>query len=191
MKYPSKQGPYETAVAAYLRHALPLDRYPFVSQLGRTDVTLRFTPDGAVRTNTKRTPGTTKSVDFAIAHDDGETLTVFLTTHKFTRVAGGHQDNQWEDVVQLVAAATRCIISGNTELLLEALPKLGIVAEGRAIHFEPVALLDGDFFTGKVVPVPAVIQGDTDHVLAYLQTFVPRVWPPVEHLPPEAIDALA
>lgn len=175
-KNATKSMKYEKTAAAYIELRRPKVR---VLQLADKDTKLsvRFDRDGVARVNTPANKEKySKDADLAailITSDDA--ATVFLISHKFARVGGGHQDNQWVDASQFLEYACQNPLEADAPCAqLQELARKALDAPGVRVAWEPALILDGEFFAGAPNSMSGTFRGrpcfvgDTDAFVSHL-----------------------
>jgi len=144
-KNATKQGLYEPIAGAFIaeRAMVPV----LVLAHADTKLSLRFSPAGEVGVNQKAADPFSKDADLAIVVA-GEKVKVFLISHKYARVGGGHQMNQRGDAAKFLAYGTvakreHSDIPSLRELASKALHR---DIQTEAFEWEPGLVLDGEFF---------------------------------------------
>jgi hypothetical protein len=165
---------YEATAGAFIENRVPGVR---ALCLASTDskLSVRFDKTGKAWVNTKAGKDLSKDADLAIVVPTGEhTATVYLASHKFARIGGGHQDNQKADAHTFLTNAIKCQPGASP---LAELNKLAAAALGDphlTITWEPALILDGDYFATAPADLATTFQGkpvligDTDSFVAAL-----------------------
>lgn len=176
IRNPTKSNPYEIATTIHMRNLLNGEEYPVVAQTSEMAVNLRFGANGEVKIGPGRAKSFSKSADLIVLHQNELTITIYIFTLKFARVAGGHQDNQLNDVEEFIGNSERSLMQSEchkaiVDHLNTKLGSRGIQLEGKEVLLIPGAILDGAFFAGCNIPhTPVSIIGDADDVAASIRT---------------------
>lgn len=110
-----------------------------------TSLSIRFDENGKVSINMPgKTDRYSKDADIAVIVSKADITTVYLCSHKFARVAGGHQDNQLKDSAKFLRFALR----NAGKPIRELSDHLGL--SGKKVEIVPTLLLDGEFFESRI-----------------------------------------
>jgi hypothetical protein len=175
-KNATKSMKYEKTAAAYIELRRPKVR---VLQLAdkSTKLSVRFDRDGNARINTPASKEKySKDADLAaILRTSADAATVFLISHKFARVGGGHQDNQWVDASQFLEYACQNPLEADSPRdQIQELAGRALDAPGIRVSWEPALILDGEFFAGAPNRMSSTFRGrpcfvgDTDAFVSHL-----------------------
>lgn len=146
-KSATKRSRFESVAAAFVRSRT--DRPTLqLSQAGNS-LSLRFSSTGEIAISTSKNEGHSKSADLAIIIETEGKVKVVLAGHKFARVSGGGQDNQWNDATTYL---NNGLIASNRHKDIPELRTLVSKALGRELSpeefiWEPALILDGEYFT--------------------------------------------
>ena len=171
IKNPTKTNPYEEVAAKYLRLKLSEESFPVVRQTNSLRTQIRFNDSGDVKIGPGRSQSYSKSVDLLVIEKRGEKLVVYMLSHKFARVAGGHQDNQANDVEEYLRNSSKAFLRPEVleALYLELVRVCPSVLEGHdlnTIDFVAGAALDGEYFAERNFEHPGgTLIGSTDRIL--------------------------
>ncbi len=103
-KDPGKMKIHEQTAAEYLENMFP-DLIRSFSTLPSGGKNAKYI-DPTKKIITEKKPAGTKSLDFTWVA--GDTDIICFAAHKFTRESGGHQDNQFNELVRLLQAFKGC-----------------------------------------------------------------------------------
>ena len=143
-KSATKRSRFESVAAAFVRSRT--DRPTLqLSQAGNS-LSLRFSSTGEIAISTSKNEGHSKSADLAIIIESEGKVKVVLAGHKFARVSGGAQDNQWNDAATYL---NNGLIASNKHKDIPELRTLVSKALGRELSpedfsWEPALILDGE-----------------------------------------------
>lgn len=147
-KNATKQGIHEPLCVALINNRTSAHVQAFRlkgGDHGDRSLSIRFDNSGKIYIN-KSGKGDTysKDADIAIRVDDAKGHKIYLCSHKFARVGGGHQDNQLKDSAKFL----RFALLSNSKSIPELSSFVGL---GAARHeIVPALILDGDFFSGQI-----------------------------------------
>jgi hypothetical protein len=147
-KNPTKQNIYEPTVAAYIQEKAGTPVLILAS--ARNKISVRFSANGEYDVSGKSKDKFSKDADLAIIVPNGDGIKVFLASHKYGRVPGGHQDNQKKDAAAFLAGADSALRNHKDIPELRELvgKSLGRNIPKSKFSWEPALILDGDSFKG-------------------------------------------
>jgi hypothetical protein len=174
-KNATKGMKYENTAGAYIERHTPGTRVLCLRDAGNK-LSVRFDAAGTAWINAPVRNEFSKDADLAAIRKTGEhTAVVYLISHKFARIGGGHQDNQKADAYTFLTNAARCPASDTS--LTNELRKLAAGAlndPALTIEWEPALILDGDYFASAPNDLAATVNGhpafvgNTDAFVAHL-----------------------
>ena len=146
-KNATKRNRFESVAAAFVRSRTGLPTLQ-LSQAA-TSLSVRFSSEGEITLSQGKSEGHSKSSDLAVVIEDGSKVRVILAGHKFGRVRGGGQDNQWNDAATYLNNA---LVANEKHADIPELRALVSKSVGREIapedfSWEPALILDGDYFS--------------------------------------------
>lgn len=146
-KSATKRSRFESVAAAFVRSRTQRPTLQ-LSQAGNS-LSLRFSSTGEIAISTSKNEGHSKSADLAIIIEEAGKVKVILAGHKFARVSGGGQDNQWNDAATYL---NNGLIASNKHKDIPELRTLASKALGRELSpeefsWEPALILDGEYFS--------------------------------------------
>lgn len=153
-KNATKTGPYEPLAVAFINARTGEEVAAFRLADAKTKLSIRFDSSGRAMINHRSSPSLSKDADIAIVRVVGKAARIWLVTHKFARVAGGHQDNQLADAstyLDFAAKQTQRI----PELVGVLSPHIPELAHCDEISIVPAALLDGEYFQSRMPSLKA------------------------------------
>ena len=175
-KNATKKGLYEPAAAAFIELRSKFE--VMVLAHADTKISIRFSSSGQVGVNTKAVDPYSKDADLAAIRVDGGKCHVYLISHKYARVGGGHQMNQRSDAAKYLAYANEALLADAEldELRLITEKYLGASVSKESFSWEPALILDGDYFRNA----PMVIRAEesypklrnTTHFIGDVDAFV-------------------
>ena len=147
-KNATKQGIHEPLCVALINNRTGTRVRAFRLKGGENEdgsLSIRFDDTGKIYINE---PGKgdrfSKDADIAIRVDDAEGHTIYLCSHKFARVGGGHQDNQLKDSAKYL----RYALLSRGKSIPELASFVGLGTE--PYNIVPTLILDGDFFSRHI-----------------------------------------
>lgn len=154
-KNATKKGLYEPAAAAFIRSRSEFE--VLVLAHAESKLSIRFSSTGEVGVKKKASDSFSKDADLAAFSIRGSKCHVYLISHKYARVGGGHQMNQRADAAKFLAYANEALLKGET---LDELRELIAKTTEREISqqdfsWEPGLVLDGEFFANAPTKIRA------------------------------------
>ena len=134
-------------------------------------LSIRFDDKGNVCVNQAgRGDRYSKDADIAVILTKNKETSVYLCSHKFARVAGGHQDNQLKDSSKYLRFALLSKVKDIEEL--SDFAKL----TSSNYKIVPTLILDGEYFKHQIPQLQKEFEGELDRVLiSDTQTFISKV----------------
>ena len=177
-KNATKGMKYENTVSAYIERHAPGVRVLRLADSG-SKLSIRFDATGVAWVNEPARKDLSKDADLAAIRKTGEhTAVLYLISHKFARIGGGHQDNQKADAHTFLTNAARCPASSVSPVSeLCGLAARALNDPTLTIEWEPALVLDGDFFANAPGDLAATFNGlptfvgNTDAFVALLKSY--------------------
>lgn len=147
-KNATKQGIHEPLCVALINNRTGTNVHAFRlkgGEHGDISLSVRFDDSGKIHVNKPGRGDTfSKDADIAIRVNNPEGCKIYLCSHKFARVGGGHQDNQRKDSAKYLRFALRS--------MGRPIPELASFVGLRSEQYEiiPTLILDGEFFSGHI-----------------------------------------
>lgn len=147
-KNATKQGIHEPLCVALINNRTGANVRAFRlkgGDHGDRSLSIRFDDSGKIFINESgKADRYSKDADIAIRVDSAQSHKIYLCSHKFARVGGGHQDNQLKDSSKFLRFA---LLSKG-----KSIPELAsFVGLGTASYeIVPTLVLDGEFFSSHI-----------------------------------------
>lgn len=147
-KNATKQGIHEPLCVALINNRTSANVRAFRlkgGDHGDRSLSIRFDDSGKIFINESgKADRYSKDADIAIRVDSAKGHIIYLCSHKFARVGGGHQDNQLKDSAKFLRFA---LLSKG-----KSIPELASFVEIGTASYEivPTLILDGEFFSGYI-----------------------------------------
>lgn len=164
-KNATKGMKYERTAAAFIEARLGGVRV-FQLAEGKNRLEIRFDDTGKAHVNAKANTEHSKSADLAaVVQTSCDAATVYLISHKFARIGGGHQDNQKADAGTFLTRAAKNRPDSDPPLThLRDLAVKWTHNAGLTAQWEPALILDGDYFAQSSGQLAATFDGHTTFV---------------------------
>ena len=175
-KNATKGMKYEGTAGAYIERHAPGVRVLRLAD-SATKLSIRFDTAGVAYVNAPAGKDVSKDADLAVIQETGNnTAAVYLVSHKFARIGGGHQDNQKADAYTFLTNASRCSSSAASPASdLSKLAAEVLADKSLTIEWSPALILDGDFFANAPDAFASntngskAFVGNTDAFVAHLK----------------------